>query len=208
MTMPDLLFNESEHRYFLGKLELLSVTKVLDDAGLTNLDGPQVDIERARERGRSVHLACHLYDLNRLREEGTHPDVMAYVRAYAAMRKDTGFVPIHSEYMVHNPDLLVAGTLDKWGQIDGRKVLLDLKATAAIPRTVGIQTAAYKFLAGGKQYGLDTDRRAVVQLVPGSTPPYKYRDLDSVAPYNQDLQLFLSALAIARWKHKHYGRGS
>jgi len=131
--MAQLLFFDECHKYTLDGEELPSVSQltrfisreIYGDVGQFNLD-------RAAERGTSVHKATELLD-----KYGTveiDEDIAPYLQAYIAFRKEHKCEWQKIEYATHHPENLYAGTLDRVGTVDGKLVVLDIKTSSTIQK--------------------------------------------------------------------------
>jgi hypothetical protein len=120
------------------------------------------------------------------------PALAPYVAAWSKFLADTSAKVIASEMRVAHTRLRYAGTLDTICLIRGARELVDIKSTAAIPRTVGPQTAAYAEAIDEPRI-----RRRVVQLRKDGT--YRSKPLTDPADWN----LFLSALNIHNWRYRN-----
>jgi hypothetical protein len=87
-----------------------------------------------------------------------------------------------------------AGTVDRWGTLQGDLVVVDLK-TGTVPPWAPLQLVAYARLPLDGQ--ALRRRRLVVHLLP--TGRYALREYP-VVNFGRDERIFLSALAIAQWK--------
>ena len=131
--MAQLLFFDEGHKYTLDGEELPSVSQltrfisreIYGDVGQFNLD-------RAAERGTSVHKATELLDKYGTAE--IDEDIAPYLQAYIAFRKEHKCEWQKIEYATHHPDNLYAGTLDRVGTIDGKLVVLDIKTSSTIQK--------------------------------------------------------------------------
>lgn len=131
--MAQLLFFDECHKYTLDGEELPSVSQltrfisreIYGDVGQFNLD-------RAAERGTSVHKATELLDKYGTAE--IDEDIAPYLQAYIAFRKEHKCEWQKIEYATHHPDNLYAGTLDRVGTIDGKLVVLDIKTSSTIQK--------------------------------------------------------------------------
>jgi hypothetical protein len=183
------------HRYWSGTRELIAVTRVLREAGLS---GPTWATETARARGRAVHVATEAIDRGdpmAVPPDDDQTDRFAgYLDAYRAFVADARPVWHAIETPAADLALGYAGTIDRWGTLQGDAVVVDLK-TGAVPSCAPLQLVAYARLA------LDGHairrRRLVVQLSP--TGGYAVREYPLVN-FGRDERIFLSALAIAQWK--------
>lgn len=200
-----LEFHADTHSYSLFDgdtpvARLPSVTQILWDCGLEDWSRfvPVDVLEAAREFGQHVHHACHLHDVDGLEWSTLDVALVPYVEAWRAFLEDTGAVVIASEQPVVHEELGYAGTPDRvlaWG---ARVVIPDLKATAAVPRTVGIQTSAYakayQAMRGDKK---EPERYCIHLTAGGRGRGYKAHKRTDPA----DWSMFLSCLNV--WKFRH-----
>jgi hypothetical protein len=186
-----LEFDEPAHAYTLNGKRVPGVTSVLEP--LQKLDGIPPDVlAAAAEFGQHVHAACHLHNIGDLDWDSLDPRLALYVQGYLAFLEDTGFQVVHSEKRVGSVMYQYGGTLDLFGMLKRGKSMIDLKSTAALPRIVGPQTAAYN-QALYETTGDKATRRYCLHLKPQG---YKLVEQDN----RQDFNTFLCALGIARWR--------
>ncbi|MCK9433216.1 MAG: hypothetical protein M0R00_09695 [Candidatus Omnitrophica bacterium] len=164
------------------------VTGILKGAGL--IDDRFFD-EYSRDRGSLVHQACAMYDRDDLDMDTLDPVLAPYVSGWIKFRKESGFVPALIESIVFNEQYFYAGTLDRTGNMNGQEYILDIKSGAAQPWTAA-QLAAYSacLWSNGRKRG------AVELRDDGTYKLTEYKD-------RNDLQIFLSALAIVNWKRNN-----
>jgi hypothetical protein len=211
-------FQEDGHRYFIDGVEALSVTKVLEMAGL-GVDYARVPfhiLERAKIRGQYVDEACDLLDGCRLDETSLDPTLVPYVEAYRACRRSEPFTPCAPagassfQHVVWSKRLGLAGKLDRTGVWSGARFVADLKATRLVSWTYGIQIALYVVLLlldDGVELGKPMERafpsvrRKVIQLKDDGT--YQIAHYDDP----EDLTTAIAALHVARAKQQHGGGG-
>lgn len=195
MTAAVLTFDADSHTYKYGDRPVPSVTRILrianlrfDESGaVVQQDGfdfvnPDV-LRRARQFGHHVHLATDLYDKGVLDEEQVDIELLPYLGAYKLFLSETGFHVTQSEELVYHARYKYAGRLDKRGTWRGTTWLLDLKS-GLVPRTVGLQTAAYQMACAEKP-----KKRVCLQLMRNR---YKLHKCDS----DTDWSHFLSALNL------------
>ena len=140
---PGLFFDDAAHRYYLSGVWLPGVTSVLEGAGLIDYSFLGDRREQYLARGRAVHMASHADDIGELDEQCLTAEILGYLEAWRAFRRDYGFVPSLIEHRVCNPAYRYAGTLDRVGKLrDGTEIILDLK-TGVAPAAVRYQLAAY-----------------------------------------------------------------
>lgn len=180
-----LEFDVAAHRYRLNGRIVPSVTQVLARYEDWSMVPPAV-LEAARIFGQQVHEACDLFDRDGLEWSSLDPEVVPYVEAWKKFLHESGAIVIASEQPLAHEQLGYAGTPDKVLSWDRSIVIPDLKATAVVPRTVGVQTAgyakAYQSMHGGRE-----PARRCIHLQSGQ---YRVHARKSPA----DWTLFLSAL--------------
>jgi hypothetical protein len=193
---PVLAFDEASHTYTLDGRKVPSVTGVLK--ALPN-DYAMVDpavLEQAAGLGRAVHKLIELDLADRLDVNSLDDELVDYLLQWQAFRATSGFQPILSEARVASPRYRYAGTLDLFGRLNGRLVLIDAKRTAAVPRSAGPQTAGYELAL----------RESRPDLLPVGTFVDRFalhlkRDKWQLVPFRDtaDQRVFLSALTIHNW---------
>lgn len=140
-------FIKENHTYKLDGIVIPSVTQVIKEAGLINLDYVNDEyIKYKADLGEKVHSTTELFDQNNLDEESLHPTLKAYLEGWKKFRTDYEFNPTHIEYEAYHSLYRYAGRIDRVGTIKlNRKKLLaiiDIK-TGIIHHSHAIQTAAY-----------------------------------------------------------------
>ncbi|MEF2156429.1 hypothetical protein V3390_09370 [Luteimonas sp. FXH3W] len=192
--MTDLQFDESTHTYKLNGRVIDSVTTILKPLSEHIYRGvPRPQMEAAAQLGTAVHKMIELDCLGTLDVDGLHERVAPYFPTWQRFIAETGFKVLKTEQRVYSKDYDFAGTLDLYGEMHGKTVLIDIKCTAAVPATAGPQTAAYKLAL--EEAGLWwVEERYVLQL----PNPNDYR----LAPLKDrgDIKTFLSCLTIHNWK--------
>lgn len=142
--------------------------------------------------------------------------VAPYMPGYFQFLEDTQAEPLEGEKVVSHRMYGYAGRLDKIYRVRGRLTVLDFKVTAAMPKTVWVQLAAYmeaendcrrvpSWVIGSKVEGrvpLITDR-AALRLRPDG----KYDLRRPPEPFPEDLRVFLAALQIYRWSASNLSKG-
>lgn len=133
-------FDREAHVYSLGDRVLPSVTEILRGAGLVD---DRWWTAAAAWRGSAVHLACWYDDQNDLNESQLDPTLRPYVDAYRKFKFETGFEPTDIETPLYNDLLGYAGTPDRIGKINGKRLCVpDLKSGAS-SKVTRFQTVAY-----------------------------------------------------------------
>lgn len=164
--MTDVLtFDAETHTYRIGGQIVPSVTQVLSALNDFSRISPEV-LENARALGTAVHRAIELDCAGDLDDASLHPDVAERVEAWRKFRFGCGFRPAGNEVRVYSGRYGYAGTLDLFGSMGRDQIVIDIKATAALPETAGMQTAAYA-QALRETAGCGPVRRGVLHLAAG-----------------------------------------
>ena len=193
--MADFRFVESDHSYWLGERRLPSVTGILKDAGLLNYHGSST---YHMDRGSMVHKATEMIDRGTLDWSSLDPVLMPYCEAYAkfcsSVNMDTLLL---SEKPMYHPQHLYAGTPDRIVKMNGFTSLIDIKSGATHPATT-LQVGGYWDLVTAQEdLVIHISKAFVLYLRDDGT----YR-LNEVTDLRRNLQIFLAALSIVRWKEE------
>lgn len=140
--MAKLLFFDTTHTYTIGGEVIPSVSEICRFMSREiYTDIQQFTLDRAAERGTRVHKALEILDLYGKAE--ISEDIEPYIRAYLQFRKDHEVSWDKIEWATHHPDNLYAGTLDRYGIVDGKRAIVDFKAIATVdPAHRKLYTAA------------------------------------------------------------------
>lgn len=170
-----LEFDEEKHLYTLDGVELPSVTEICRFLSYdTAVNAKPWLRDAAADRGTRVHAWCMLYDYGeRDLFDCIEPDEIGYVKAYLSFLRD--YKP-EWELIEHSMgDRLAgyAGTLDRFGLVDGKKAIVDLKTTSVLRKVpLAAQLAGYKELLYDTRlevaeavYGLHLQKDGCYQLV-------------------------------------------
>lgn len=180
-----LQVDKETHRYTLNGETLISVTQVLECVGLLDTEW---FTEWHRWRGTAIHAACHYLDEGTLDWNTVDPRFTGYIAAYDQFKRETGFIPTAIEQHMYSWAWRFAGTPDRIGTLNGRRVLIDLKNVSYSP-AYALQTAGYAHLAGIPQ-----GCRFTLHLKDDGQ--YKLRPHTNL----WDLDDFLAALRVTKWK--------
>ena len=142
-------FTESTHTYWVERGDLKekvpSVSTIIGN--ILELDKAYKNIDPFyANRGTAVHKAIELHIADNLDEESLDDEVIPFFNAYKKFSNLTKFDPLESERKVFSEELWVAGTLDLIGEIQNKRVLIDIK-TGQKQKWHQIQTAGYALLA-------------------------------------------------------------
>lgn len=94
--------------------------------------------------------------------------------------------PLHTELpLVHYP-LMYGGTIDIYGELGGRKVLIDLKTSSSIYRSHLLQVAGYYQLLKANYYPIDDVY--ILQISREEGEPYKFKKVDNLDRLFEDFK--------------------
>ena len=137
--MAKLLFYDDTHRYTVDGEEVPSVSELV--RFITRelySDAPQYMVDNAATRGTKVHKATEAID--KFGSVEIESDIAPYVQAYVQFLKDKNPEWKKIEWAVCN-EKLYAGTVDRFGWMDGKPVILDIKTTQSIS---GLHKVSYR----------------------------------------------------------------
>lgn len=129
--MATLLFFDDSHTYTVDGEPVPSVSELCRFISReVYKDAAQFRLDNAAERGSSVHKATEILDKYGKCE--VTEDIEPYLRAYLAFRKEHECQWKKIEFATHHPDKLYAGTVDRYGTVDGAAAILDIKSCAIV----------------------------------------------------------------------------
>lgn len=165
-----LEFNEDKHIYYLDGEQIPCVSEILRFAfrEVYGTDKKDKAMDRAALRGTRIHRACEEIDRTGMTE--CEPDILQYVSAYVQFLKDhnVNWELIEQPVYSQSGDVTFAGTLDRFGVVDGKKTLLDIKSTKSI-------TAKHKLLYSAQLAAYnaaleeDVEQHIILHLKPDGT---------------------------------------
>lgn len=193
MSSSGVLFDRYHHRYSVRGKNVPSVTDIL--APLTNLRMVRAEVlHAAAHLGTAVHKACELDDLGQLDESSVIPALSGYLTAWRRFCADHTARWMRIESCVYHEQMGYAGTVDRYGLVDGAPAVVDLKTSAGLPPTIGPQLAAYAKAIPEASAGV---RRIGVLLKPGG----HYLTQDYSSP--TDWAVFASLLTLQNFCQTH-----
>ena len=184
-------FDKRTHTYTDDNGNIIpSVTSVISEC--LYLEVKRFFTLESRQRGEAVHKACELYDLERLDFDSLHDNIKGYVNAYKRFKSEIKPKWSGIEDSFISP-LGYAGTYDRYGYIQDKPVLADIKTGTV--GMVDLQLAAYKF--GCEEEDAKEADRAVIELKPDGFYKF-YRLLKSTE--GRDFKVFMSCLNVYNYK--------
>ena len=97
-------------------------------------EAPIWQLEAAADRGTKVHAATEVMDKTGQAE--IEDEYLPYLQAYALFRQEHDVQWELIEYADYHPQLMYAGTIDRYGLVDGIKTLVDIKTTYTVYRSL------------------------------------------------------------------------
>lgn len=196
--MPELIFREDDHIYMLGCEVLPCVSDLcapLHKAVYENV--PKWQLEAAAERGTAVHLAAQALDgTGAVSVEEEH---LPYVRAYRDFLTEHSAVWSLTEKPLFHPELFFAGTPDRYGLLDGKHTILDIKTTYTVYKPLcRAQLNLYRLILIAR--GFPVESMAILHLKKDST--YK------LLPMQEDEPLALALITIYNALRKRRKKGA
>ena len=194
--MGTLLFDEVTHTYTCDGHEVPSVTQVLRfaNADIASSANPYLRKVSA-DRGSRIHQACTAYDIDGvagITEECD--DILPYISAYKSFLDD---YQIKGWDLYERPlyyDVLhYAGTIDRYGKIDGLPTVLDIKTGSKLHMKIhSLQLCAYSVLL--QQNGYKVERGLILHLRKDGT----YRVVPVLLPNDgsDGFEIFLGCLNL------------
>lgn len=198
----EVTFDPLSHRYFRGEKELLSVTTVLQLAGLDGTDGiPRAALEYAGHRGEMAHLACQFLDEGDLDVDSLDSAIVPYVTAWQRFKDEQKPTIRSIETLVAGDEF--AGRVDRVLFAGDCFTVLDIKTSGKIRPSTRLQLAAYAYAWSGKKKPV-IGRLAVRLDKSGEyeVQSYPQEELES------DYEVFQGALRVANWKRRMNSNGT
>lgn len=113
-------------------------------------DAPVWQMEAAADRGTKVHAATEVLDkTGRAEIDGEY---LPYLQAYANFRKEHEVVWELIEHPDYHPSHRYAGTIDRYGLVDGSRTLLDIKTTYTVHKPLcGASLNLYRLMLEARE---------------------------------------------------------
>lgn len=170
--MGDLAFSEKGHIYTVNGEQIPSVSELCRFLHREIYkDAPKWQVEAAAERGNAVHKGAEALD-----KAGTAAiaeEYLPYLSAYKSFLLDYNPSWDMIEQAMYHPEHRYAGTVDRYGQLGGEAVLVDIKTTYTVYKPLcRAQLNLYRFvlIARGfpvhKMYILHLKRDGTYKLIP------------------------------------------
>ena len=183
----NIQFNEERHEYSVNGLIVPSVSEIIRPLMVDVAEkGKPWLRDIAAARGTRIHEATMLLDYGE--EVEVDPDIAGYLKAYQRFLDDYNPKWEGIETIVYHDGLGYAGTIDRYGIVDGRKAVVDIKTGAYNKYPMCAQLGAY-ITALAKMTGFRAENAFDLMLSKDGTYQIKY--IDHVAS-----SLFVDCLSI------------
>lgn len=153
--MGKVQFDEATHTYTLNGKELPSVTHIIRYLAVDKANNADPNMALiARERGSAVHEATMVYDYSGEIPDDFPAEYAPYLEAYVQFVRDykPQWTLIEHAMGDDSDGMGYAGTLDRFGLIDGKFALLDIKTSYKVDiPSLSAQLAAYSKLLRKEQ---------------------------------------------------------
>ena len=178
--MSDFQFYEESHIYTLAGKKLPCVSELCRFLKReVYKDAPTWRMKEAAARGTAIHAATQSLDAS-----GSAPvdeECAPYVRAYARFLQEHTAVWELTEHSLYHPTELYAGTIDRYGLLDGRRTLLDIKSTYKLEKPLcAASLNLYRKMLEAKGYTVE--RLAILHLKKNGTYKISYFPADDQLP--------------------------
>ena len=194
--MQELIFHEDNHIYQLNGEVLPSVSELCAPLHKSvYADVPKWQLEQAAERGTAVHNAT--VSLDATGQAQCEEEHLPYVLAYKKFRDEHAVLWGFTEHAMHHPELHYAGTPDRYGMVDGKWTLVDIKTTYTVYKPLcRAQLNLYRLMLLAKGYVVD--RMSILHLKKDAT--YKLVPMEEDEPLAMALITIYNALRTRRKK--------
>ena len=188
-----MLFNEEKHEYSIAGIVIPSVTQIIKDGGLINLDWIDKELlESKADLGKKVHTTTEFYDKGTLNVDELHPTLKTYLDGWIKFRTDYNFTPTEIELQLFHSLYRYAGKIDRVGLMSKDLTLLDIKSGTP-QKSHAIQNSAYKGLHDqNKKKSEQIKKRFTIYLSEDG-----YKVIEDKNP--NDWNVFLSCLTISNF---------
>lgn len=157
-----LSFNEDSHEYQINGEVIPSVSEIIRFISREVYgDVLQSTLDFAADRGARVHKATQMLDV--VHDVECDEDIVPYVSAYVQFLRDHKPKWEMIERSMYNPELMYGMTIDRYGILDGKKTLVDIKTSSNIQKALhGAQLNLYRM--GLVANGFDVERAVILRL--------------------------------------------
>ena len=179
--MSNLEFMGDRHIYYLGGKQIPCVSDLCRFiAREIYKDTPDWQLEAAADRGTKVHSAAEILD--KYGSAGIEEEYAPYLEAYASFLREHDVNWELIEHAGFHPHFLYAGTIDRYGVLDGERTLVDIKTTYTVHKPLCAATLnLYRLILEANGYTVDqmailhlrkTGKYKIIKFDPDNDIPY------------------------------------
>ncbi len=142
-------------------------------------DAPLWQLEAAADRGTKVHAATEALDKTGRVE--IEDEYLLYLQAYVQFRQEHDVQWELIEHSDYHPELMYAGTIDRYGLVDGIRTLMDLKTTYTVYKPLcGASLNLYRLILEAREK--QVERLMILHLKKDGTYRTVWIDIDDSVP--------------------------
>ena len=181
-----MTFNSDKHEYEVDGELMPSVSEIIRFISREVYgDVTQYVLDNAADRGTRVHNATQMLDV--VHDVECDEDIVPYVQAYVDFLKKYNPKWDLIEHSFYNPECKYCGTIDRYGELEGKKTIVDIKTSSSIQKVLhGAQLNLYRMGLVANGYGVE--RTIILQL----TKDGKYKIVDE----EQDDEIAIACLTL------------
>ena len=181
---------------------LINKPYLLEWANKLGKDGIDLNtyMNKTREDGKLVHSILESYvgkkevDLSSYKDEDIDKAEKLFFGNFLPWAKENNFIPIFSEKEFVSEKYKFGGIIDAYGEIDGKKVLIDFKTSKQIYGEHLIQLISYWELL--EENGVQVDKAIIINLK-RETQELEVKEIDkSYLLYNAYWKLFQTLIDV------------
>lgn len=193
---PGLRFLEDDHSYHFEGRRKVSVTQLIQSAGMTDYSMVPADIlAHAQKRGRYIHAGTQFIDEGKLNWTTLDPVLRGYLKAYVSFKESVEYRPGIIEAGFYSKSFDFAGTPDRVCMINGVCGILDFKSSVIENPADAIQTVGYYIMIRENIPAINCRKRWRLKL--NSDGTFKLSEFFEI---ESDLRVFLAAREVNAWK--------
>ena len=142
-------------------------------------DAPIWQLEAAADRGTKVHAATEALD--KAGQAEIQDEYLPYLQAYVRFRQEHDVQWDLIEHADYHPELRYAGTIDRYGLVDGIRTLLDIKTTYTVYKPLcGASLNLYRLILEAREK--QVERLMILHLKKDGTYRTVWIDIDDSVP--------------------------
>lgn len=184
----DIKFNEERHEYSVDGVIIPSVSEIIKPLTVDTVEKAKPWLrDIAALRGSRIHQITMLMDYGE--DVEVDADISGYIKAYRRFLDDYNPKWEGIETIVYHDGLGYAGTIDRYGTVNGHTCVVDIKTGAYNKHTMSAQLGAY-VSALRKMKGYSASQAFDLMLSKDGTYEIKYINHLSAALFEHCLEIY------------------